>query len=232
MSETPTSTDGSQVSCVGIILDGNRRWAKERGLPKLEGHRAGLENTKKVVQFARGRGIANLIVYAFSTENWSRDSEEVSYLLNLFQEAMHKEFSELGKEGVRVSFVGQRERFSEELRALMEKVESETAHNTAITFWVCLSYGGRAEIVAAANVAAKNGDITEETLAGHLWTVGMPDPDIIIRTSGEKRLSGFLAWQSIYSELFFTDTKWPDFAEADLDAILAEYASRERRRGK
>lgn len=222
----------SSISCVGIILDGNRRWAKAKGLSTLEGHRAGMETLKKTVRFVRDRDIKHLVVYAFSTENWNREPEEVSYLMGLIQEFARKEMEELGKEGVRVRFAGQRGRFSADVRKSMDTIEKETAHNTAITLWCCLSYGGRAEIVAAANAAADVGEVTEETLAQHLWTAEMPDPDIIIRTSGEKRLSGFLTWQSVYSELFFTDTKWPDFSEEEFDSILAEFASRERRRGK
>jgi len=222
----------SAPACVGIILDGNRRWAKENGVSKLEGHRAGTETLKKTVRFVRDSGVKHLIVYAFSTENWNRDKDEVSYLMDLFREAIQKEMSELGKENVRVRFVGQRGRFSEDLQQSMGEIEKETEKNEAITLWVCLSYGGRAEIVAAANSAAKSDLITEELLAKNLWTSEMPDPDIIIRTGGEKRLSNFLLWQSAYSELFFTDTLCPDFNKEEFDAILTEFATRERRRGK
>jgi len=226
-------TGPSRATCVGIILDGNRRWAKERGLSKLEGHRAGMEKIKDATRFVRASGVSHLVVYAFSTENWNRDAEEVSYLMDLFLETMKKELKELGKEGVRVRFVGQRERFSKELQSGMNETEEQTRKNDTFTLWVCLSYGGRAEIVSAARAAAASGaEITEESLAHHLWTREMPDPDIIIRTSGEKRLSGFLTWQSVYSELFFTDTKWPAFTEEEFDAILAEFSQRERRRGK
>jgi undecaprenyl diphosphate synthase len=227
-------TNESGVKCVGIIMDGNRRWAKERGLPKLEGHRVGLlETLRDTVKFVHARGIAHLAVYMFSTENWSREEEEVAYLMDLFRESIKKEMNELGKENVRIRFVGQRTRFSKDLQQSMDEVEEETRNNTGLTVWCCLSYGGRAEIVAAAQAAAASGEeITEESLARHLWTEGMPDPDIIIRTSGEQRLSGFLTWQSVYSELFFTNTKWPDFSEAEFDSILSEYAERERRRGK
>ena len=184
------------------------------------------------MRFVRDSGVKHLIVYAFSTENWNRDKDEVSYLMDLFREAIQKEMSELGKENVRVRFVGQRGRFSEDLQQSMGEIEKETEKNEAITLWVCLSYGGRAEIVAAANSAAKRDLITEELLAKNLWTSEMPDPDIIIRTGGEKRLSNFLLWQSAYSELFFTDTLCPDFNKEEFDAILTEFATRERRRGK
>lgn len=214
-------------------MDGNRRWAKERGLPKLEGHRVGLLKTlRNTVRFVRDRGIRHLVVYMFSTENWNREPAEVSYLMDLFRESIQKEMRELGEDDVRVRFVGQWERFSLDLQELMDKTEKETAKNGGITLWVCLSYGGRAEIAAAANAAARSDVITEDILSKNMWTVGMPDPDIIIRTGGEKRLSNFLPWQSVYSELFFTDTLWPDFNKEEFDAILAEFALRERRRGK
>ena len=232
MNKPAKAAEAPRATCVGIILDGNRRWAKERGLPQLEGHRAGTETLKIATRFVRDSGVAHLVVYAFSTENWNRDASEVSYLMNLFRETVQKELRELGKEGVRVRFVGKRERFSANLQQAMDDTEKETQHNGSFTLWVCLSYGGRAEIVAAAQAAAVKGEITEESLAHNLWTTEMPDPDIIIRTSGEKRLSGFLTWQSVYSELFFTDTKWPAFTKKEFDSILAEFAQRERRHGK
>ena len=214
-------------------MDGNRRWAKAKGLSKLEGHRTGSDKLKDMVRLVRSHGIKHFAVYAFSTENWNREPAEVSYLMELSRELIHKEMSELGKEGVRIRFAGQRERFSAGLQQSMNDIEEETLQNDAITLWCCLSYGGRAEIVAAARAAAaEGGEITEDSLARHLWTAGMPEPDIIIRTGGERRLSGFLTWQSVYSELFFSDTLWPDFKEEEFDSILAEFATRERRNGK
>ncbi|MEK7086566.1 MAG: polyprenyl diphosphate synthase [Patescibacteria group bacterium] len=224
--------DTSGVQCVGIILDGNRRWAKARGLPTLEGHRAGMEKLTEATRFVRASGVTHLVVYAFSTENWNRKKEEVSHLMSLFHESIQTQMKKLGEEGIRVCFVGQRERFSPDLQQAMSDVEKETRQNDPFTLWVCLSYGGRAEIAMAARAATKEGEVTEESLSAHLWTHGMPDPDIIIRTGGEKRLSNFLTWQSIYSELFFTDTFWPDFSKEEFDSILAEFAARERRRGK
>lgn len=223
-----------QVTCIGIILDGNRRWAKAKGLPTLEGHRVGMRGTlKSTIRAVRNRGIPHMAAFMLSTENWNRSAEEVSYLMDLFREGIKNEFRELGDEGVRFRFVGQRQRFSKGIQQMMSEVESETAHNTALTFWACLSYGGRAEIVEAAQALQASGEaVTEESFEKHLWSAGMPDPDIIIRTSGEKRLSGFLTWKGVYSELFFIDTHWPDFDEATLDSILAEYAERERRMGK
>jgi undecaprenyl diphosphate synthase len=215
--------------CVGIIMDGNRRWAKAQGLSPLLGHHEGLKTLRTIVRAAKERGIEHLIIYAFSTENWNRTGEEVEYLMNLFQ----KEFDTFKEEEVRLRFVGQRQRFSKDMQEMMSNLEKETAHKGPYTFWICLSYGGRAEIVHAANEAAKEGgDITEESLSRHLWTLEMPDPDLIIRTSGEMRLSGFLPWQSIYSELFFTNTLWPDFSVDEFDQILKEYSERERRHGK
>jgi undecaprenyl diphosphate synthase len=224
---------GDVPACVGIILDGNRRWAKERGLATLEGHRAGKAALKTAARFIGKRGVRHLVVYAFSTENWNREAEEVSYLLSLFQEVVQEELSELGKEGFRIRFVGQRERFSKELQDAMALVEEKTARNDALTLWVCLSYGSRAEIATAARtLQARGEEITDESLGNALWTAGMPNPDIIIRPGGEKRLSNFLLWQSAYAELFFIDAYWPDFSEKIFDGILAEFAERERRHGK
>ncbi len=219
--------------CVGIILDGNRRWAKERELPTLEGHRQGAKNTDTIALAARDLGIEHVALYAFSTENWKRRSEEVSYLMELFEEAIRDRFSRLTNEGIRVRFVGQLDRFSEKLQRLMCDVEAKSPAAPRMTLWVCLSYGGQAEIVAAARALVGAGeDITEASLAAHLWTADMPDPDLIIRTSGEHRLSNFLLWKSAYSELFFPDVYWPAFTKADLEKILEEYAGRERRLGK
>ena len=219
--------------CVGIILDGNRRFAKEHGFPTAEGHRQGAENTDVIALAARDLGIEHVVLYAFSTENWKRSGEEVSYLMELFAEAIRDHFSRLAEEGIRVRFVGQLERFSENLRTLMCEVEAQHPTETKMTLWVCLSYGGRAEIVEAARALVRAGEeITEESLATHLWTAEMPDPDLIIRTGGEHRLSNFLLWKSAYSELFFPKMYWPTFTKADLQQILEEYAMRERRLGK
>ena len=220
--------------CIGIILDGNRRWAKEKGIPKLEGHRVGLRDTlKKTIRLMAAQHIPHLVAYMLSTENWNREESEVSYLMDLFRESMREDMRELGAENVRIKFAGQRERFSADLQQMMYEVEKETAQNTGITFWACLSYGGRAEIVEAAKALQKSGEeITEETLRAHMWTSGMPDPDLIIRTGGDKRLSNFLPWQGVYSELFFIDTLWPDFSEVELQRILHDYGTRERRMGR
>jgi len=227
--------------CIGIILDGNRRWAKERGLPSFEGHRQGMNNLEPIVLAARDLGIKHMVVYAFSTENWNRSKDEVSYLMEIFEEMARKNLARLAKEGVAVRFVGQRERFSETLQTVMREAEAKSLPGRSgrtglaepkITLWICMSYGGRAEIVQAATAAAQDGAISEESLAAHLWTAGMPDPDIIIRTGGAERLSNFLLWQSAYAELFFIPTHWPAFTKKDLEDILEEYAVRERRMGR
>ncbi len=219
-------------TCIGIILDGNRRWAREKGLSAFEGHRRGMDNVEPIVLAASEHGIRHIVLYAFSTENWNRAADEVSYLMQIFEEMARKKLAQLAEKGVQVRFVGQRERFSKSMQSAMNDLEEKSPENPKITAWVCLSYGGRADIVQAAAALAKEGSVvTEETLASHLWTSGMPDPDLIIRTSGEHRLSNFLAWESVYSELFFPKVHWPDFKKTDLEAILEEYAARDRRMG-
>ena len=220
--------------CIGIILDGNRRFAKARGLPTLEGHRRGYEKVKEIMRWAQEAGISFVIAYAFSTENWNRTPEEVSYLMDLFKEALTRQVQELKAEGIRVRCIGERERFSPELQKLMKDAEEETTRLPGSTLVLALSYGGRADIVQAARRAVREGktNITESEFSPLLWTHGIPDPDLIIRTGGEHRLSGFLTWQSVYSELFFTDTYLPDFSKEEFSAILTEYAKRERRMGR
>lgn len=222
-------------ACIGIIMDGNRRWAKEKGLPTLGGHKAGYKKLKEVISWAQEAAVKNLIFYTFSTENWNRAKKEVDYLMDIFKTALSKELDEIKKKNVRIRFVGQRERFTDKLRLLMDNAEKETAHNTGYTVVFALSYGGRAEIIDAVNkIVNKKIDepVTEESFQQYLWTVGIPDPDIIIRTGGERRLSNFLPWQSVYSELFFTDTYWPDFNKEEFNTILKQFSERERRRGK
>jgi undecaprenyl diphosphate synthase len=234
-SSVTTAGGAAAPACIGIIMDGNRRWARERGMPAVKGHEEGLETLKKVLRWGKARGVKHLVIYAFSTENWKRQQEEVDYLLNLIKRAFSPgshDLEEFKGEGGRFRFVGQRERFASDLQASLTHAEEYTKEGEC-TLWICLSYGGRAEILHAAQELQKTGEeVTEESFARHLWTAGMPDPDLIIRTSGEERLSGFLPWQGVYSELFFTKTYWPDFSEQEFDAILAEYAVRERRHGK
>ncbi len=215
-------------------MDGNRRWARSRGLPTFEGHRRGYEKLKEVTSWAKTAGVGHVIIFAFSTENWNRTRKELSYLMGLFKLVLTQEVEKMFKAGIRVRCAGQPERFSPALRKLMREAEEKTADNKELTLTVCLSYGGRAEIVEAANRAIASGEkaLTEETFARHLWTAGIPDPDLIIRTSGEMRLSGFLPWQSVYSELFFTKTLWPDFSEEEFKYILEDFSKRNRRIGK
>ncbi len=225
-------TDKKVPTCIGIILDGNRRWARAKGLPTLAGHSEGLDNLERIMSHVTSVGIKHLVVYAFSTENWNRAPEEVSYLMSLVIKAAREQLKKLIEEKVRVRFIGQREHLSTEVKAAIGELEEESKGGE-YTLWVCLSYGGRAEIVEAARAMQKSGEeITEESFNNHLWTAGMPEPDLIIRTGGAQRLSNFLTWQSTYSELFFIDTYWPDFSEADLDRILQEYGERERRMGR
>jgi len=219
--------------CIGFILDGNRRWAKKRGIPKLLGHKAGFDKFEETVRWVRDRGIKHMAGFVFSTENWKRDKEEVDYLMDLYREMAEEKFERLSKEGVAVRFIGKLDMLPEDLQESMKNIEAKNVSDPKITAWVCISYGSRAEITAAARSIAKSGEeITEESLRKHFWSADMPDLDIVVRTSGEKRLSNFLLWQAAYAELFFIEPHWPDFSEDILDNILKEYANRERRLGK
>jgi undecaprenyl diphosphate synthase len=213
---------------VAIIMDGNARWAAERGLPTLAGHRAGVDALKQTVKNAVKLEIEELTVYAFSTENWTRPSDEVRGLMAIFAERIESETPELNDEGVRIRYVGRRERIGDDLIRRMEWSEAETAGNDRLKLFVAFNYGGRAEILDAAAAFEGGG---EEDFAKHLYAPDMTDPELLIRTSGERRLSNFLLWQSAYSELVFSDTLWPDFDIDDLSAALDEYAARERRFG-
>lgn len=226
--------NNQSVQCVGFIMDGNRRWAKAKGLPTLEGHARGYGSLKELIKVVHKAGIPHMVCYAFSTENWKRTEEEVGYLMKLLHRAL-KELPELiAKEGkkINVRVIGERHALSKELQEVIADVESKNYTDPELTVWIALSYGGRVEIVDAVNRAIAQGvPVTEESFEELLWTHGMPDPDIIIRTSGEKRISNFLLWQSAYSEFFFTDTLWPDFGETEFQSILEDYANRERRKG-
>jgi undecaprenyl diphosphate synthase len=220
--------------CVGIIMDGNRRWAKARGLPTLEGHTRGYQNAKEAARWCRDAGVKCLMLYAFSNENWNRSPEEVAYLLKLFKNIFINEAGGFRAEGGAVKFIGDIGRFGPEFAAQAKNLEATNPRTPSLTVVIALSYGGRQEIVRAANLllAGRNEKITEEEFAAHLYTAGLPDPDLIIRTSGEERLSGFLPWQATYSELFFIKKHWPEFSEADFKDALKEYAARERRHGR
>ena len=213
---------------VAIITDGNGRWAQARGLPPVEGHQAGADVVKARLKDAAELGVKELTVYSFSTENWSRPAEEVTALMRMFSQRILAETPELHEQGVRMRFLGRREGVDPELVEQMEWAERHTAANDRITLFVAFNYGGRAEIVDA---AARFQGGSEEDFAKLLYAPEMHDPELLIRTSGEQRLSNYLLWQSAYSELHFTDVLWPDFSRADLEAALAAYAARSRRFG-
>ena len=213
---------------VAIIMDGNARWAADRGLPVLEGHRQGARTLKQTVRNGVSLGLAELTVYAFSTENWTRPREEVDGLMAMFAELIESETPELDEEGVRMRFIGRHEGISDDLRRRMAWAEEKTAGNERMTLFVAFNYGGRAEIVDAAERYAGGG---EEAFAQLLYAPDMSEPELLIRTSGERRLSNYLLWQSAYSELVFRDELWPDFTREAFEAALGEYGARERRFG-
>lgn len=219
---------------VGIILDGNRRWAKERGLPALEGHRQGAETLRACLSWAREAGVQTLIVYGFSTENWKRTKEEVSGLMNMIGVFAKDIVPRALETGARIRFIGLLGKLPEKTRESIKALEEKTKSGDGIELVVGLSYGGRAEIVEAVKNMSEEerGALTEETFGEKLWTTGIPDPDLIIRTGGQKRLSNFLLWQSAYSELFFIDAYWPAFTKEEFDDILREYGKRQQNRGK
>jgi undecaprenyl diphosphate synthase len=224
-----------QARAVAIIMDGNGRWAERQGLPVAEGHRAGTRALRRTVEAAIDLGLETLVVYAFSTENWSRPAGEVSSLMDIFGETIERELPDLVRQGVRTRFIGRRDRASAELREQMARLEDETAGNDRLNLWVALDYGGRAEIVEATRRLVESGiepsELDENVLRANLYAPELPDPDLLIRTSGELRISNFLLWQLAYSELVFVDTLWPDFGHAELQQALAAYAQRRRRFG-
>jgi undecaprenyl diphosphate synthase len=220
---------------VAIIMDGNGRWAERQGLPVAEGHRAGTRALRRTVEAAIDLGLETLVVYAFSTENWSRPAGEVDSLMDIFGETIERELPDLVRQGVRTRFIGRRDRASSQLREQMVRLEEETAGNDRLNLWVALDYGGRAELVEAARRLVESGidpaEIDENVLRSNLYAPELPDPDLLIRTSGELRISNFLLWQLAYSELAFVNTLWPDFGHAELEQALAAYAQRRRRFG-
>jgi undecaprenyl diphosphate synthase len=213
---------------VAIIMDGNARWATQRDKPVLAGHREGAQALKQTVKDAVKHGLKELTVFAFSTENWSRPEDEVSGLMAMFAELIRSETPELKEQGVQMAFIGRRKGLSAELRDQMDWATAETADQERMKLFVAFNYGGRAELIDAAR--RFDGE-TEDEFAALLYAPGMTDPDLVIRTSGEHRLSNYLLWQTAYSELHFTDVLWPDFSEDDLVAALREYETRERRLG-
>jgi undecaprenyl diphosphate synthase len=216
-------------------MDGNGRWAAARGLPVAEGHREGARALRRTVEAAIDLGVRSLAVYAFSTENWARPPEEVESIMELMDETIERELPDLARQGVRTNFVGRRDRVPEALQRKMASLETETAGNDRLLLWIAFDYGGRAELVEAARRLVEDGlsaaDVSEDALAARLFAPDLPDPDLVIRTSGEQRLSNFLLWQSAYAELVFTETLWPDFGEAELRGALDEYTRRGRRYG-
>ncbi len=224
---------------VAIIMDGNGRWASARSLPRVAGHRAGAQAVRRTIEASVEAGLSWLTLYAFSSENWRRPPEEVLDLTGLLRHYIRQELNELHRQGVRVRVIGDRARFDAETRAELDRAEAVTRANVRLNLNVALSYGARDEILAAARAYAEDAHagrvdpatLDEAAFARRLSTAGMPDPDLVIRTSGEHRLSNFLLWQCAYAELVFQDVLWPDFGAADLQAALAEYARRERRFG-
>jgi undecaprenyl diphosphate synthase len=223
-----STSDAATARYVAIITDGNGRWARARGLPVLAGHEAGADVVKARLRDAARLGIEELTVYSFSTENWSRPKAEVDGLMAMFAERIDRETPELDEEGVRMRFIGRREGIAPELLRRMEWAEQKTAGNTRITLFVAFNYGGRAEIVDAARTFTGE---SEEEFRRHLYAPEMHDPDLLIRTSGELRISNYLLWQCAYSEFVFRDELWPDFTREAFEAALAEYAARRRRFG-
>ena len=220
---------------LGLILDGNRRWAKARGLPIMEGHRQGYENLKTITDYAFDQGIEYVSAYVFSTENWNRSSHEVKNLMKLLLWVMKHELENLSKHGIRIRTLGSKLRLGKALLKAIHEAEEKTRDNNRGTLLLCLNYGGQQEIVDAMKRIVANGipeeEITPELIEQHLYAPGIPPVDLIIRTSGEQRLSNFMLWEGAYSELMFTETQWPDFTSDELQQMLVQYGNRHRRLG-
>ena len=223
---------------VAVIMDGNGRWAKKRGLPRTAGHAAGSENFRKIATYCKNIGMDYLTVYAFSTENWKRPPEEVGTIMRLLKRYLNEAVETMERDRIRMKVFGNVEALPEELQKLVAKTDEISSHYQGFQANICLNYGGRNEIVAAAkkvaaDLAAGNisGDLTEELFSGYLYSAGIPDPELIIRTGGEQRISNFLLWQCAYSEFYYTDTYWPDFGPEELDRAIAAYNARDRRFG-
>lgn len=218
---------------IAIIMDGNGRWAQERGLSRAEGHRRGAQTIESIVEACHGRGIRYLTLYAFSEENWSRPSDEVVALMHLLKHFLVSKRPEMIEKGIRFRVIGDRDRLPSEVRRELARTEEATSAGDRMTLVVALSYGSRQELVRAFNALLREGvaEVSAEAIERELYTAGLPDPDLLIRTSGEYRISNFLLWQIAYTELYFTETLWPDFGEAELNRAIASYARRERRFG-
>lgn len=221
---------------IAIIMDGNGRWARSRGLPRLAGHRAGTENLRRIIQACVEFGVKYLTIYAFSTENWGRPEDEVTGLMSIFDEVFERELAELDKQGAQLRMIGRIEGLRKSLRDKVLKGIEATKDNDRLVLNVAFNYGGRDEITQAVQRIVKDGvkpeDVTEELISRYLFTADMPDPDLVIRTSGEQRISNFLIWQAAYAEWVFPQTFWPDFGRDELLASIQEYGKRERRYGK
>jgi undecaprenyl diphosphate synthase len=242
LSILPSTAPGVSSSVpvhVAIIMDGNRRWARARGMPAVMGHRRGADSVRRAIRAAAREGVRYLTLFAFSSENWRRPAFEVGELMNLLRFYLRKELSELHKEGVRIRVIGERTRLADDIRAMLADAEALTAHNTRLDLILALNYGARWEITEAVRRLAEDAKagrldtsaIDEELITRHLSTAEIPDPDLLIRTSGEQRISNFLLWQLAYTEIVFLDVAWPDFDEQHFRAALAEFARRERRYG-
>lgn len=232
----------SDNSCkhIAIIMDGNGRWAKKRGMPRSYGHKKGAENVVNITRAMKESGIKYLTLYAFSTENWQRTKDEVSALMQLLRDYLDKEFKEIMDNNVRILFIGEKYMLDEDIRIKIKEVEEKSANNTDLTLCVALSYGSRQEILQAVRQAMKlavenklsTDELSADIFSSFLYTKEIPDPDILIRTSGEQRISNYLLWQLAYTELFFTNTLWPDFGKDELIDIIKKFNNRERRYGK
>ena len=224
---------------IAIIMDGNGRWAKKRGLPRKMGHAAGAETFRRIATYCKNLGVEYLTVYAFSTENWKRSADEVQAIMALFEKYLREAIDEMERDHIRLKILGELGPISPELRALIERTDEISTHYQGFQANVCLNYGGRDELLRAARHFAADcvegrcrpEELDEERFSGYLFTDGLPDPELIIRTSGEERLSGFLLWQCAYSELYFCDTLWPDFGPEDMDRAIVAYQQRDRRFG-
>ena len=234
------SVKKNNLEHIAIIMDGNGRWAQKRNLPRSAGHKKGAEVVKEIAKEANNRGIRYLTLYAFSTENWNRPKEEVDTLMGLLRQYLKSDFSELHKNNIRIRVIGERSMLDKDIVAQIAKLENDTAQNSGMVLCLAISYGSRLEIVQAAKKIAalvKKGDMSESDVdiklfSDMLYTKDIPDPDLLIRTSGEQRISNYLLWQIAYAELYFTKTLWPDFNKDELVAIIKDYKTRERRYGK
>jgi len=235
-SERAVDADAAPLArTVAIIMDGNGRWATARGLPVADGHRAGTRALRRTVEAAIDLGVTTLVVYAFSTENWARPADEVEALMEILRETIDRELPDLAKQGVRTRFLGRRDRVPADLQERMGELERSTEHLGTLALWIAFDYGGRAELVEAARRCVEDGlrpdDVDEEAVAARLYAPALPEIDLLIRTSGEYRISNFMLWETAYAEFVFTDTLWPDFGADDLRAALDLFSTRDRRFG-